>query len=210
VRCPFHGWKFDAAGHCLDTPAEPYGSTLCQRVRQRAYPVREVAGVLFAWLGRRQHAVGTAGLDAFRHRPATASPSRACGAATGCRPSKSASTRRMRRSCTASCRTKRWTTAYGRQFRGASVGTVDGERWPMTRVMREFHRPEIRHENLAEGHVRLTTLRVINDALTHVRVTNALFPYTFVIPLSETITITQLHVPVDDVSTYWYSVLHQL
>jgi hypothetical protein len=75
----------------------------------------------------------------------------------------------------------------------------------MTRVMREFHRPEIRHENLAEGHVRLTTLRVINDALTHVRVTNALFPYTFVIPLSETITITQLHVPVDDGSTYWYS-----
>jgi hypothetical protein len=75
----------------------------------------------------------------------------------------------------------------------------------MTRVMREFHRPEIRHEQVADGHVRLTTLRVIDDALTHVRVTNALFPYTFVIPLSETITITQLHVPVDDVTTYWYA-----
>ncbi|MEN9630698.1 MAG: Phthalate 4,5-dioxygenase oxygenase subunit, partial [Pseudomonadota bacterium] len=95
--------------------------------------------------------------------------------------------------------------SYGRQFRGASVGAVDGERWPMTRVMREFHRPEIRHETLAEGHLRLTALRVIDDRLTHVRVTNALFPYTFVIPLSETITITQLHVPVDDVNTYWYA-----
>jgi phthalate 4,5-dioxygenase len=39
----------------------------------------------------------------------------------------------------------------------------------------------------------------------HVRVTNALFPYTFVIPLSETVTITQMHVPVDDHHTYWYS-----
>ena len=29
VRCPFHGWKFDAQGRCLDTPAEPFGSTLC-------------------------------------------------------------------------------------------------------------------------------------------------------------------------------------
>ena len=51
VRCPFHGWKFDASGQCLDTPAEPLGSTLCQRVRQRSYPVHERSGVLFAWLG---------------------------------------------------------------------------------------------------------------------------------------------------------------
>jgi hypothetical protein len=32
-----------------------------------------------------------------------------------------------------------------------------------------------------------------------------MFPYTFVIPLSETMTITQMHVPVDDTHTYWYS-----
>jgi phthalate 4,5-dioxygenase oxygenase subunit len=36
-------------------------------------------------------------------------------------------------------------------------------------------------------------------------VTHAAFPATFVIPLSETITITQMHVPVDDTHTYWYS-----
>ena len=51
VRCPFHGWKFDATGRCLETPAEPIGSTLCQRVRQRSYPLHEAAGVLFAYLG---------------------------------------------------------------------------------------------------------------------------------------------------------------
>jgi phthalate 4,5-dioxygenase len=42
--------------------------------------------------------------------------------------------------------------------------------------------------------------------LTHVRITQAIFPHTFVIPLSETLTITQMHVPVDDTRTYWYSV----
>jgi hypothetical protein len=36
-------------------------------------------------------------------------------------------------------------------------------------------------------------------------VTNAIFPATFVIPLSETMTITQMHVPVDDTHTYWYA-----
>jgi phthalate 4,5-dioxygenase oxygenase subunit len=39
--------------------------------------------------------------------------------------------------------------AYGRQFRGASAGEVQGERWPMTRVLREFCSPEIQHEELA-------------------------------------------------------------
>lgn len=51
VRCPFHGWKFDATGRCLETPAEPVGSRLCERVQQGSYPVLERSGVLFAWLG---------------------------------------------------------------------------------------------------------------------------------------------------------------
>ena len=93
--------------------------------------------------------------------------------------------------------------AAGKQFRSASAGDVGGERWPMTRIMREFHQPEISFEPAPWG-LQLTALRPMTDALTHVRVTHAIFPHTFVIPLSETITITQMHVPVDDTHTYWY------
>jgi phthalate 4,5-dioxygenase oxygenase subunit len=75
----------------------------------------------------------------------------------------------------------------------------------MTRIMREFHRPEIRFDAVAEGLLRLTAIRPMTERLTHVRVTHAMFPATFVIPLSETITITQMHVPIDDTHTYWYS-----
>jgi phenylpropionate dioxygenase-like ring-hydroxylating dioxygenase large terminal subunit len=204
LRCPFHGWKFDAGGRCLETPAEPFGSTLCQRVRQRAYPVREVAGVLFAWLGDEGSTPSELpALDAFR---APASHSFAFKGLWRCNwlqafevgidPAHASFLHRF-------LQDESLEGSYGRQFRAASAGEVAGERWPMTRVLREFHRPEIRHEQPVEGHTRLTTLRVIDDTLTHVRVTNALFPYTFVIPLSESITITQLHVPVDDVNTYW-------
>jgi len=28
IRCLYHGWKFDVDGNCMDTPAEPPGSTL--------------------------------------------------------------------------------------------------------------------------------------------------------------------------------------
>jgi phthalate 4,5-dioxygenase oxygenase subunit len=51
LRCALHGWKFDVDGRCLDMPAEPGDSSLCQRVRQRSYPVQQRAGMLFAWLG---------------------------------------------------------------------------------------------------------------------------------------------------------------
>jgi phthalate 4,5-dioxygenase len=51
LRCAFHGWLFDIAGHCLETPAEPEGSRLCANIRQKAYPVVEKSGILFAYMG---------------------------------------------------------------------------------------------------------------------------------------------------------------
>ena len=51
LRCAFHGWLFDVEGKCLETPAEPANSPLCQNIRQRAYPVVERSGMLWAYLG---------------------------------------------------------------------------------------------------------------------------------------------------------------
>ena len=207
LRCPFHGWKFATDGRCLETPAEPAGSTLCTRSASAAIRCRSAPASSSPGSGRkaRRRPSCRRSTPSSRRR-ATASPSRACGTATGCRRSRSASIRRIRRSCTATSQDESsLEAAYGRQFRAASAGEVGGERWPMTRVMREFCQPEIRFESVAEGLLRLTTLRPMTDELTHVRVTHAAFPATFVIPLSETITITQMHVPVDDTHTYWYS-----
>ncbi len=206
VRCPFHGWKFDAEGRCLETPAEPAGSTLCQHVRQRSYPVVERSGVLFAWLGDE----GTTppplpALDCFTAPPTHTFAFKGLWRCNwlqafevGIDPAHTSFLHRF-------FFDESLDATYGRQFRGASAGTVDGERWPMTRVMRECVQPEIRVENMPYG-MRLTTLRKLDTATTHVRITHAIFPHTFVIPLSETMTITQMHVPVDDTRTYWVSV----
>ncbi len=51
IRCPYHGWKLDGAGSCLETPAEPPGSTLRQRVKARAYRAEALGGLVFAYLG---------------------------------------------------------------------------------------------------------------------------------------------------------------
>ena len=51
IRCCYHGWVYDVDGRCLETPGEPAGSRLCERVGQGAYPTHEFTGLIFAYLG---------------------------------------------------------------------------------------------------------------------------------------------------------------
>ncbi|MGH7770319.1 MAG: Rieske 2Fe-2S domain-containing protein [Candidatus Binatia bacterium] len=51
IRCPYHGWLFDVSGQCLEQPAEPKESMFCQKVKHLSYPVRELGGLIFAYLG---------------------------------------------------------------------------------------------------------------------------------------------------------------
>jgi len=51
LRCCYHGWLFDHEGHCLEQPAEPPESTFKDRVRHTAYPVQELGGLVWAYLG---------------------------------------------------------------------------------------------------------------------------------------------------------------
>ena len=54
IRCFYHGWKFDEAGQCLEQPYEdianpnPKGRQGCGAT---AYPVRELAGLLWVYMG---------------------------------------------------------------------------------------------------------------------------------------------------------------
>jgi 5,5'-dehydrodivanillate O-demethylase len=51
IRCPYHGWKYDLRGQCIEQPAEPPGSAYKNEIRQPAYPVQKLAGLLFAYMG---------------------------------------------------------------------------------------------------------------------------------------------------------------
>lgn len=51
LRCAYHGWKFDKTGQCVDTPAESPNSKVKERIRIAGYPVQEMGGLLWAYLG---------------------------------------------------------------------------------------------------------------------------------------------------------------
>jgi nitrite reductase/ring-hydroxylating ferredoxin subunit len=199
LRCLFHGWLFDAAGKCIETPAEPAGSTLCDRVRQRSYPVRESNGIIFAYLGDGEPPAFPA-LDCFVAPESHVFAFKGylnCNwlqaLEVGVDPAHASFLHRF-------FEDEDTGGAYGRQFRGASADSD----MPMTMVLRDFPRPRIEIENTEIG-FRIIALRDLGAGKTHVRVTNLLFPQAFVIPMSKDMTITQWHVPVDDVSCYWYA-----
>lgn len=51
LRCIYHGWKMDADGKVLDTPAEPPESKLKDKVKHTAYPCQEAAGIIWTYMG---------------------------------------------------------------------------------------------------------------------------------------------------------------
>ena len=182
LRCAFHGWLFDIDGKCLETPAEPEGSNLCANIRQKAYPVVERSGILFAYMGPGAppelphfdclvapdtHTFAFKGLIECNWLQALE---------VGIDPAHASFLHRF-------FEDEDTAASYGKQFRGASGGSD----LPMTYVLREFPRPRIEVETTEYG-LRIAALRQINEATTHVRVTNLYFPQAFVIPMSAEMT----------------------
>jgi 5,5'-dehydrodivanillate O-demethylase len=51
LRCAYHGWRFDPTGYCTQQPAEPADSTFKDRIKIPAYPVQQMGGLIWAYLG---------------------------------------------------------------------------------------------------------------------------------------------------------------
>jgi phthalate 4,5-dioxygenase len=56
LRCPYHGWKYDVNGQCVEVPSEPEASGFCGKIKLRSYPCAEAGGVIWAYMGPPQEA----------------------------------------------------------------------------------------------------------------------------------------------------------
>ena len=55
IRCPYHGWKYDVAGKCLEIPSEPEDSRFCKEISLTSYPCAERGGIVWAYMGPPEH-----------------------------------------------------------------------------------------------------------------------------------------------------------
>ncbi len=51
LRCCYHGWMFAPDGQCIDTPLESPTNKLKEQVKIGSYPVREMGGLVWAYMG---------------------------------------------------------------------------------------------------------------------------------------------------------------
>jgi len=51
ISCAYHGWLYDTAGNCLETPAEPADSKFHLTVKMKAYPVEKWLGLYWTYMG---------------------------------------------------------------------------------------------------------------------------------------------------------------
>jgi 5,5'-dehydrodivanillate O-demethylase oxygenase subunit len=51
LRCCYHGWRFNEQGKCVEMPLEPPGVALKANIKITAYPVQEMGGLIWAYLG---------------------------------------------------------------------------------------------------------------------------------------------------------------
>jgi len=51
LRCPYHGWKYDVTGQCIDVPSEPRESGFCEKIKLKSYPLVKRGPVLWTYMG---------------------------------------------------------------------------------------------------------------------------------------------------------------
>ena len=200
LRCPFHGWLFDVSGQCKEMPGEPSDSKMHEKIRNTAYPCIEKNGIVFAYMGK-GNPPPFPDFDCFE------APDEYTFAFKGLMECNWLQALEVGIDPVHASFLHRYLedddieTAYGKQFRGAASRTDI----PVTKVLREYTRPQINVDETDYG-LRLTTTRDLPDNARHVRVTNLAFPEAIVIPMSADMVITQWHVPVDDEHSYWYTI----
>src|SRR2546427_11639472 len=51
LRCPYHGWKYDVTGQCVDMPSEPEESGMRKGIKLKSYAAIEVGDVVWIYMG---------------------------------------------------------------------------------------------------------------------------------------------------------------
>jgi phthalate 4,5-dioxygenase oxygenase subunit len=202
LRCPYHGWKFDTDGKCVDMPSEPPTSTFKNRVRIPSYPVHESGGIVWTYMGPRD----------------TMTPFRDFG--TDTLPPEKHFARKQHTTCN-------WVQAmegnldsahisWLHQFDGIEDIPDDGSDKPgynsnamSWKFWRHDRAPRLEVQDTWYGY-RYAGIRATPNGNTHVRITEYCLPYSTVVASNPYTTRQGMFIPIDDNNCWRYNFTTQL
>jgi nitrite reductase/ring-hydroxylating ferredoxin subunit len=197
LRCPYHGWKFDVDGTCVDMPSEPPDSNFKNKIHLRTYPVHESGGIIWTYMG-----------------PAdTMTPFRDFG--TDELPPGRTYAQKQHTTCN-------WVQAMEGNLDSAHISWLhqfnavedipddgsDKPGYPSNAMSWKFWRhdraPRLQVEDTWYGY-RYAGMRTTPNGNTHVRITDYCVPYTTVVASNPFTTRQGMFIPIDDENCWRYN-----
>ncbi|MFT4082373.1 MAG: Rieske 2Fe-2S domain-containing protein [Nocardioides sp.] len=201
LRCLYHGWLYNDEGRCVEQPAEPPHSRFLDKIRISNYPCVERNGIIFTYMGAGDPPPFPA-FDCFTAPDEYTFAFKGLwecnwlqGLEGGIDPSHVSFLHRFVGEDPRE--------VYGQQF----SEEVEGTGQKLSKLVGDHYRPDIEVESAEHG-LRVFAVRKLTEEVTHVRVTNLMFPNAFVVPFGNNRVFTQWHVPIDDENHYWYMIFY--
>jgi len=193
LRCLYHGWKFDVDGNAMELSSEPPESGLINKVKAKAYPVREAAGFVWVYLGDQ------ATMPEFE--PPVFQP----------HPDTKVATSKFRVPCNwaqvleGGIDSAHSSTLHSSDMVPARVSSAEANENTWLRPSTDKS-PRLQSQRTPFGFRYAALRRPIQNAQTHDYIRTTLFvaPYTVYIPPNNNYKVAILHVPVDDTNTDFY------
>jgi phthalate 4,5-dioxygenase oxygenase subunit len=193
LRCLYHGWKFDVDGNILDMSSEPESAPMRQSIKQKAYPVREVGGFVWVWMGPK---------DAQREfEPPAWAPT----------PQTRISIVKIHAACNwaqvleGSIDSAHSSSLHSTDMPAAEVegARAEGSAWPRPSNDKA---PRLQFEPTSYGFRYAAIRKPIRNPDTdqYVRTTLFIAPFTVLIPPNDRYRLAQLLIPLDDGNTMFY------
>ncbi len=193
LRCLYHGWKFDVSGNVLEMTSEPGNSGFARKVRHTAYPAREAAGFVWAYMGP------AAEMPEFE--PPAFAPA----------PDVRVSTLKIKvKANWAQITEGQIDSAHSSSLHSSDMvpARVDSAKATDTNWLRPStdKAPRLEVQRTSFGFRYAAIRRPIANAATHqyVRTTVYVAPFTSLIPPNNIHNVATVLVPMDDANTYFY------
>jgi phthalate 4,5-dioxygenase len=196
LRCLYHGWKMDTDGMVTEIPSEPPESRLHGRVRTRAYPTRESGGMIWAYLGPADR------IPEFAPPPWAGKDVRIAKIHQACN---------WAQSFEGAIDSSHSSSLHSSNTRpggpGERTASLDGKDLTILTRPSTDRAPRIQVQLTEYGFRYAAIRRPTSKADTHdyVRITVFVAPFIALIPPNAHYTPYQLHVPMDDENTMFYS-----